>query len=103
MTLLDVGQFISCIQAEEGESRYRDHAFWGGNIQFENIADSYAFSAEGKTAWNESVIEGVNLLLWQIIFSDELNKQKLYVYLESILDNELDWDSSVGPLLTARK
>ena len=78
------------------------HDSWGKNIPFENIVDSYAFSATGKTAWDESVINGVNPILWQIIFSEQSNKQKLYAHLESILDNELDWEKSVAPLLNSR-
>ena len=54
---------------------------------FRDIADTYAFPSPGKVDWAQRELGSVNPILWDIIFSEQANKDLLYEEIKSILDN----------------
>ena len=68
---------------------------------FRDIAGTYAFPSTGKVDWVSRELGSVDPILWDIVFSEQSNKEALYSDIKSILDNHMDWDT-VGPKLTAR-
>ena len=55
---------------------------------FRDIADTYAFPSPGKVDWAQRELGSVNPILWDIIFSEQANKDLLYEEIKSILDNQ---------------
>ena len=43
----------------------------------------------GKVDWAQRELGSVNPILWDIIFSEQVNKDLLYEEIKSILDNQL--------------
>lgn len=68
---------------------------------FRDIVGTYAFPSPGKVNWSARELGAVNPILWDIVFSEQANKDLLYTEMRSILDNEMNWDI-VGPKLTQR-
>ena len=55
---------------------------------FRDIANTYAFPSPGKVDWAQRELGSVNPILWDIIFSEQANKDLLYEEIKSILDNQ---------------
>ena len=68
---------------------------------FRDIAGTYAFPSPGKVDWVSRELGSVDPILWNIVFSEQSNKEALYLEIKSILDNHMNWDT-VGPKLAAR-
>ena len=68
---------------------------------FRDIAGTYAFPSSGKVDWASRELGSVDPILWDIVFSEQANKEALYSDIKSILDNHMDWDV-LGPKLAAR-
>lgn len=68
---------------------------------FRDISGTYAFPSAGKVDWASRELGSVDPILWDIVFSEQSNKEALYSDIKSILDNHMDWDT-VGPKLAAR-
>ena len=66
-----------------------------------DIAGTYAFPSAGKVDWVSRELGSVDPILWDIVFSEQSNKEALYSDIKSILDNHMDW-GTVGPKLAAR-
>ena len=83
---------------------FRDHhPQWGISLNaFQDIAYTYAFQSLGRVAWTDRELGDIEPILWNIIFSDQKNKDSLYTHLRSILDNELDWSGYLSSLLDMR-
>ena len=83
---------------------FRDHhPQWGISLNaFQDIAYTYAFQSPGRVAWTDRELGDIEPILWNIIFSDQKNKDSLYTHLRSILDNELDWSGYLSSLLDMR-
>lgn len=76
---------------------------WGSDVlPFQNITDSAIFTSDGKTAWNEERIEGVDPILWDLIFADNNNREILYQEVQSLLTEQLDWDETLKTVLQDR-
>ena len=60
---------------------------------FRDIAGTYAFPANGKVDWASRELGSVNPILWDIVFSEQTNKDLLYSQLKLILDDHLDWET----------
>ena len=85
---------------------FRDHhpLAWGTGewlAAFRDIAGTYAFSENNKVDWAGRALGDVNPILWEIVFSDEENKNLLYEHMRYIIDNYLEW-SQVSEKLYAR-
>ena len=68
---------------------------------FRQIAETYAFPAEGKIDWAGRELGNVDPVLWDIVFSEPANKQLLYSEIRSILDGPLRW-SIIAAQIAAR-
>ena len=68
---------------------------------FRDIANTYAFPSSGKVNWAQRELGNVNPILWNIVFSEQNNKDLLYQEIKSILDNYLNW-SIIGNTLEYR-
>ena len=86
----------------------RDHhpTTWGSPDwarPWRDIATTYAFPSPGKIHWTERTINDskINPILWDIVFSEQSNKDKLYEDIKFILDNKLDWEI-LSPILETR-
>lgn len=58
---------------------------------FRDITDTYAFPADGKIHWAGRELGSVDPILWDIVFSEESNKDLLYSELKEIVDSFMDW------------
>ena len=78
-----------------------DNLGYGPEI-FRDMASLTALPKSGKVDW-ASLGWGPepNPILWNIIFSDESNKQQLYLQIKLILDSYVDWNI-LGPKLIER-
>lgn len=77
---------------------FRDsHDISGGSPSwfsaFRDITGTYAFPSSGKVHWSGRELGSVNPILWDIVFSEESNKELLYSEIKSILDNQMNWDA----------
>ena len=68
---------------------------------FRDITNTYAFPSSGKVNWAQRELGNVNPILWNIVFSEQNNKDLLYQEIKSILDNHLNW-SIIGNTLEYR-
>ena len=85
---------------------FRDHhpLAWGTPewaAAFRDIAGTYAFPENNKVHWAGRELGDVSPILWEIVFSDEDNKNLLYEHIRYIIDNYLEW-SQVSEKLYAR-
>ena len=85
---------------------FRDHhpVAWGTPdwaAAFRDISSTYAFPENNKVHWAGRELGDVNPILWEIIFSDDQNKNSLYEHIRFILDNYLQW-SEVSQKLYSR-
>ena len=60
---------------------------------FRDIASTYALPSPGKIDWASRELGSVNPILWDIIFSEQDNRDLLYSEIKSIMENNLNWDS----------
>ena len=60
---------------------------------FRDIASTYAFPSSSKIDWASRELGSVNPILWDIIFSEQDNRDLLYREIKSIMENNLTWDS----------
>ena len=83
---------------------FRDHhPQWGISPNaFQDIAYTYAFPRPGRVSWTDRELGDIEPILWNIIFSDQKNKNTLYTQLRSIVDNQLDWSGYLSSLLDER-
>ena len=83
---------------------FRDHhPQWGLSLNaFQDLAYTYAFKTVGQIAWIDRELGDINPILWNIIFSNQINRETFYTHLRSILDNELDWEGSLSGVLKER-
>ena len=83
---------------------FRDHhPQWGISLNaFQDIAYTYAFPSLGRVSWTDRELGDIEPILWNIIFSDQKNKNTLYTQLRSIVDNQLDWSGYLSSLLDER-
>ena len=68
---------------------------------FRDIAGTYAFPSAGKVDWASRELGSVDPILWDIVFSEQSNKEALYSDIKEILDNHMDWNV-IGTKLAAR-
>lgn len=68
---------------------------------FRDIAGTYAFPSVGKVDWASRELGSVDPILWDIVFSEQSNKEALYSDIKAILDNHMDWNV-IGTKLAAR-
>tara|TARA_B110001452_G_scaffold59800_1_gene46594 strand:+ start:488 stop:2854 length:2367 start_codon:yes stop_codon:yes gene_type:complete len=68
---------------------------------FRDIAGTYAFPSAGKVDWASRELGSVDPILWDIVFSEQSNKEALYSDIKAILDNHMDWNV-IGTKLAAR-
>ncbi len=68
---------------------------------FRDIAQTYAFPEDGKIDWASRELGSVDPILWDIVFSEQNNKDLLYFEINSIIDNYMNWDN-LSNLLLAR-
>lgn len=85
---------------------FRDHhpLAWGTPewaAAFRDIAGTYAFPENNMVYWAGRELGDVSPILWEIVFSDEDNKNLLYEHIRYIIDNYLEW-SQVSEKLYAR-
>jgi hypothetical protein len=76
---------------------FRDnHDMTNGSIEgleaFRDVMESYALPSPGKVSWAGRVAGAVDPILWDIVFSEQTNKDILYTEIRSILDQVLNWD-----------
>ena len=76
---------------------FRDHhpLSWGDNpswaAAFRDIAGTYAFPSYGNVDWTSRELGDVDPILWDIVFTEQSNKEVLYSDIKLILDNHMDW------------
>ena len=77
--------------------------FLNFNKTFRDIIQTRAFPSPGYPDWADRPLypNGVPLL-WTLIFSNNENKNLLYQEIQSILDNQFDWFSSISSTLDMR-
>ena len=85
---------------------FRDHhpLAWGTPewaAAFRDITSTFAFPANNKVDWASRELGDVSPVLWQIVFSDDSNKDLLYEHVRFIIDNYLQW-SEVSQALYSR-
>ena len=85
---------------------FRDHhpLAWGTPewaAAFRDIAGTFAFPANNKVDWASRELGDVSPILWEIVFSDDGNKDLLYEHIRFIIDNYLQW-SEVSQKLYSR-
>lgn len=85
---------------------FRDHhpLAWGTPewaAAFRDITGTFAFPANNKVDWASRELGDVSPVLWQIVFSDDSNKDLLYEHVRFIIDNYLQW-SEVSQALYSR-
>lgn len=68
---------------------------------FRDIAGTYAFPSAGKVDWASRELGSVDPILWDIVFSEQSNKETFYSDIKAILDNHMDWNV-IGTKLAAR-
>ena len=59
---------------------------------FRDIAETYAFPNQDKVDWKSRELGSVEPILWNIIFSEQANKDLLYKNIKFILENNLQWE-----------
>ena len=85
---------------------FRDHhpLAWGTPewaAAFRDITGTFAFPANNKVDWASRELGDVSPVLWEIVFSDDSNKDLLYEHVRFIIDNYLQW-SEVSQSLYSR-
>ena len=85
---------------------FRDHhpLAWGTPewaAAFRDITGTFAFPANNKVDWASRELGDVSPVLWEIVFSDDSNKDLLYEHVRFIIDNYLQW-SEVSQALYSR-
>ena len=85
---------------------FRDHhpLAWGTPewaAAFRDITGTFAFPANNKVDWASRELGDVSPVLWEIVFSDDSNKDLLYEHVRFIIDNYLQW-SEVSQKLYSR-
>ena len=85
---------------------FRDHhpLAWGTPewaAAFRDITGTFAFPANNKVDWASRELGDVSPVLWEIVFSDDSNKDLLYKHVRFIIDNYLQW-SEVSQALYSR-
>ena len=85
---------------------FRDHhpLAWGTPewaAAFRDITGTFAFPANNKVDWASRELGDVSPILWEIVFSDDGNKDLLYEHIRFIIDNYLQW-SEVSQKLYSR-
>ena len=85
---------------------FRDHhpLAWGTPewaAAFRDITGTFAFPANNKVDWASRELGDVSPVLWEIVFSDDRNKDLLYEHVRFIIDNYLQW-SEVSQALYSR-
>ena len=85
---------------------FRDHhpLAWGTPewaATFRDITGTFAFPANNKVDWASRELGDVSPVLWEIVFSDDSNKDLLYEHVRFIIDNYLQW-SEVSQALYSR-
>lgn len=75
---------------------FRDHhpLAWGTPewaAAFRDITGTFAFPANNKVDWASRELGDVSPVLWEIVFSDDSNKDLLYEHVRFIIDNYLQW------------
>ncbi|MGYP001184329288 len=59
---------------------------------YQDIAKTFAFPEEGEVDWSSRQIGNVDPILWRIVFSNEKNRNTLYLYIKEIIENNLVWE-----------
>ena len=85
---------------------FRDHhpLAWGTPewaAAFRDITGTFAFPANNKVDWASRELGDISPVLWEIVFSDDSNKDLLYEHVRFIIDNYLQW-SEVSQALYSR-
>ena len=75
---------------------FRDHhpLAWGTPewaAAFRDITGTFAFPANNKVDWASRELGDISPVLWEIVFSDDSNKDLLYEHVRFIIDNYLQW------------
>lgn len=75
---------------------FRDHhpLAWGTPewaAAFRDITGTFAFPANNKVDWASRELGDISPVLWEIVFSDDRNKDLLYEHVRFIIDNYLQW------------
>jgi len=75
---------------------FRDHhpLVWGTPewaAAFRDITGTFAFPANNKVDWASRELGDISPVLWEIVFSDDSNKDLLYEHVRFIIDNYLQW------------
>jgi hypothetical protein len=68
---------------------------------FRDIAGTYAFPSAGKDDWASRELGSVDPILWDVVFSEQSNKEALFSNIKEILDKHMDW-GVIGAKLAAR-
>lgn len=76
---------------------FRDHhpLAWGTPdwaAAFRDITGTYAFPESNKVHWAGRELGNVNPILWDIVFSEQTNKDLLYENIRFIIDNFMQWN-----------
>ena len=85
---------------------FRDHhpLAWGmpeWAAAFRDITGTFAFPANNKVDWASRELGDISPILWELVFSDDGNKDLLYEHIRFIVDNYLQW-SEVSQKLYSR-
>ena len=65
---------------------------------FRDITETYAFPWDEKIHWASRELGSVDPILWNIVFSEESNKDLLYSELQIILDSYINWETMKNKL-----
>ena len=68
---------------------------------FRDITGTFAFPANNKVDWASRELGDISPILWELVFSDDGNKDLLYEHIRFIVDNYLQW-SEVSQKLYSR-
>ena len=84
---------------------FRDHhpLAWGTPewaAAFRDIAGTFAFPENNKVDWAARELGDVSPILWEIVFSDDDNKDLLYEHVRFIIDNYFQWNEVSQKLYT---